>query len=81
MIHEFTSTREAYDASQCYVPTGDVLYVPSEGVVGVSYTWPFAITKEQGDLHGVVCVEVADPTLRHLAMDAAWELVRAAQHM
>lgn len=81
MIHEFTSTREAYDASQWYVPTGDVLYVPSEGVVGVSYTWPFAITDERGDLHGVGRMEDADPALRQLVMDAAWEFVRAAQHM
>lgn len=81
MIHEFTSTREAYDASQCYVPTGDVLYVPSEGVVGVSYTWPFAITDERGGLHGVVRMEDADPDLQQLVMDAAWEFVRAAQHM
>lgn len=48
MIHEFSDTREAYGASQCYVDTGDVLYVPSENVVGVSYTWPIAITDEWG---------------------------------
>ena len=81
MIHEFSSTQEAYDASQCYVDTGDVLHVPSENVVGVSYTWPFAITDERGDLHGVVRIEDADPALRQLVMDAAWEFVRAAQHM
>lgn len=81
MIHEFSSTQEAYDASQCCVDTGDILLIPDENVVGVSYTWPFAITDERGGLHGVVRMEDADPALRQLVMDAAWEFVRAAQHM
>lgn len=81
MIHEFSSTEEAYGASQCYVDTGDVLYVPSENVVGVSHTWPFAITDEWGDLHEVARIEDTYPALRQLIMDAAWEFVRAAQHM
>ena len=81
MIHEFSSTQEAYAASLCYVDMGDVLYVPSENVVGVSYTWPFAITDERGDLHEIARIEDVDPALRQLTMDAAWEFVRAAQHM
>ena len=81
MIHEFSSTRDAYDASQCYVDTGDVLYVPSESVVGVSYTWPIAITNEWEGLHTLAPIEDVDPDLQQLVMDAAWEFVRAAQHM
>ena len=81
MIHEFSCTEAAYAASQCYVDTGDVLYVPSENVVGVSYTWPFAITDEWEGLHVLAPIEDADPALRQLTMDAAWEFVRAAQHM
>jgi len=81
MIHEFSSTRDAYDASQCYVDTGDVLYVPAENVVGVSYTWPIAITDEWGGLHVLAPIEDVDPDLQQLVMDAAWEFVRAAQHM
>jgi hypothetical protein len=81
MLHEFSDTQEAYAASQCYVDTGDVLYVPSENVVGVSYTWPIAITAERGDLHEIVRIQDADPDLQQLVMDAAWEFVRAAQHM
>lgn len=81
MIHEFSSTQEAYDASQYCVDTGGVLYVPSESVIGVSYAWPFAITNERGDLHEIGRIQDTDPDLRQLAMDAAWEFVRAAQHM
>lgn len=54
-IWEFNSTGEAYDASQTDDLTqGDILYIPSEGVVGFVDTWPFAISKKSGDLHSVV---------------------------
>lgn len=55
-VHHFESTRDAYDASQCDedVSTGDILIIASEQVVGISYTWPFAVTKEAGGLHGVL---------------------------
>lgn len=83
MIHEFSSTRDAYDASRCYVDTGDVLYVPQENVVGVSYTWPFAITEGRGALHGLAPIDSLSPggeDLKQMAMDAAWEVVRASLH-
>ena len=52
-IHIFDSTGGAYDACQCddNVKRGDILYIPSEGVVGLADTWPIAITKEYGALH------------------------------
>ena len=81
MIHEFPCTEEAYGASQCYVDTGDVLFVPHENVVGVSYAWPIAITNERGDLHEIVRIQDAGPDLQQPVMAAAWEFVRAAQHM
>lgn len=80
MIYEFSDTQEAYAASM-YIDMGDVLYVPSENVVGVSYTWPCAITYEQGGLHEIARIQDTAPDLRQLVMDAAWEFVRAAQHM
>lgn len=51
--HIFDSTGEAYDATQCdqNIKNGDVFLIPSEKVVGVAYTWPFAVSKEHGKLH------------------------------
>lgn len=63
-VHEFGSTGEAYDASQCddNISDGDVLVVPSERVVGVLVrAWPVAVTPEHGELHGLLDgVEWAD---------------------
>jgi hypothetical protein len=52
-IHVFRSTGEAYDACNCddNVKTGDILIVPSEGVVGIADTWPFSITPNRGKFH------------------------------
>lgn len=53
MIHRFASTGEAYDATQCddEIRNGDVLVIVPEGVVGIADTWPFAVTKNFGELH------------------------------
>ena len=59
MIHYFTSSREAYDATMCgehfetdaEIKTGDILVIESEGVIGVADTWPIALTPECGSLH------------------------------
>lgn len=37
--------------SEVEVNTGDILVIPSEGVIGISATWPVAITKNSGELH------------------------------
>ena len=52
-VHEFHSTVEAYDATQCRdnIQRGDTLHIPREKVVGIADTWPLAITKEYGELH------------------------------
>ena len=54
-IHKFETTGEAYDATQCdpKVQKGDFLFIPSEGVIGIAETWPFALTKAHGALHVV----------------------------
>jgi hypothetical protein len=54
--HEFDSTAEAYDASQCddNINSGDVLIVKSERVVGVLVeAWPVAVTEAHGTMHAL----------------------------
>ena len=55
-IHQFASTKEAYDETQCSldVKSGDILLIPRENVVGVAYVWPFSITTKHGALHSLV---------------------------
>jgi len=51
-IRRFDSTGEAYDACQTgEAEKGDLLWIPSEGVVGFADTWPFAVTRQHGALH------------------------------
>jgi hypothetical protein len=53
-VHQFDSTGEAYDASQCRddIHDGDVLFVPSEGVAGFLFkAWPVAVTEAHGAFH------------------------------
>lgn len=51
--HLFDSTGAAYDTVQTddNIRAGDVLIIASEKVIGVAYTWPFAVTKDHGKLH------------------------------
>lgn len=55
-LHFFTSTGEAYDASQTRdeITDGDILIVPSENVIGFLYeAWPSVLngTPERGAFH------------------------------
>lgn len=52
-VHQFPDSGEAYDATQCDddIQDRDIIVVESERIVGVVWTWPFAVTKEQGKLH------------------------------
>ena len=53
-VYTFDTSRDAYDAIQVGdVPVGGVLHIPSEGIVGVADTWPFAVTEAYGSLHGL----------------------------
>lgn len=61
-VFTFTDSREAYDASQTHdeIHDGDVLYVPSQRIVGYLYmAWPVAVTTERGEFHGLT--EDCDP--------------------
>lgn len=54
-VHEFTSSSEAYDATQCdeWISDGDIVIIRNEGVAGIAHTWPFAITENCGCLHKI----------------------------
>ena len=53
--HAFATTGNAYDATQCdeAIATGDTLVILAEGVVGLAWTWPIAVTAAHGALHRV----------------------------
>jgi len=76
----FQSTGAAYDACQCddTIKNGDVLHCEREGVVGLAWTWPVAVTVEYGALH--TPAYVAKPQTWNLPGDAGWTLehIRAA---
>lgn len=54
-LHGFETTGNAYDACQCdeAIAKGDTLIVLSEGVVGIAWAWPIAVTAAHGVLHRV----------------------------
>lgn len=68
-IHVFDSTGEAYDDTQTRddIRDGDVLLIPSEGVVGfLNAAWPVAVTEAHGALHtlkgGLATLDTAEFT-------------------
>ncbi|MDE2563021.1 MAG: hypothetical protein KGL48_12320 [Sphingomonadales bacterium] len=54
-LHAFETSGNAYDACQCdeAIAKGDTLIVLPEGVIGVAWTWPIAVTAAHGALHRV----------------------------
>jgi len=54
-LHGFATTGNAYDACQCdeAIGKGDTLIVLPEGVIGIAWTWPIAVTAANGALHQV----------------------------
>lgn len=53
-VFQVDSTKEAYDMSQDgRAKNGDIFVVPSEEVIGISWTWPVAITEAHGELHTI----------------------------
>lgn len=67
--HTFNATGDAYDACQTGLPNNEALLIPSEGVVGLSGTWPIALTQAHGQLH-----TVAWDLLRDMDLTAACSL-------
>jgi len=75
-MNTFDSTGDAYDATQCddSIQNGDALVIQCEGVVGLAWTWPVAVTLQAGDLHAV------NGSAAGVVADAGWapEQIRAA---
>jgi len=67
-IFTFIDTGTAYDACQCdpLLHDGDTLLITNEKVVGIVWTWPVAVTKHLGHLHGISF----DPKM--VQKDAGW---------
>ena len=68
-LHGFATTGNAYDACQCdeAITTGDTLIVLTEGVVGLAWAWPVAVTAQPGNLHSIV--DKPGATLADIAQD------------
>jgi hypothetical protein len=66
-LHAFDSTGNAYDACQTdeRITTGDTLIILNEGVIGIAYTWPIAVTAARGALHALDTP--TDATLEEIA--------------
>ncbi|WP_312924375.1 hypothetical protein [Stutzerimonas nitrititolerans] len=71
-IHEFASSSDAYDSTQCdeSVRKGDALLIASEGVVGLAWTWPVAVTASAGELHELTDEDGIKPAA--VIQDAGW---------
>ncbi len=53
-MHAFSTTSKAYDGcNNGKVKNGELLFIAHRKVIGIADTWPVAITKEEGTLHGV----------------------------
>jgi hypothetical protein len=59
------------------IQKGDVLLIPTEHVVGIADTWPWAITEAHGDLHQLKEAEPIDPELAGLV--ALFNFARVAR--
>ena len=68
-LHALPTTGNAYDACQTDegIATGDTLVVLAEGVVGIAWTWPLAVTASAGNLHSAK--HDPDATVDQLATD------------
>jgi len=78
-IHMFDSSGEAYDTVQSdkSIEDGDILYIPSEGVVGIADTWPLAVTHNRGKLHHPSDTYFQDPN--SFEKEEIMEVVRFAK--
>lgn len=54
-IYAFETSGDAYDATQTdeRIANGDILLILTEKIVGIAYTWPYAITANCGRLHAI----------------------------
>ena len=75
-VHVHETTGEAYDDCQTDEghKGGDLIWVPSEGVVGICDTWPIAVTAAFGNLHQVVDWD------SYLTVDYRGDALKAEDH-
>lgn len=80
-VHSFPSSGAAYNACQSNdsIHDGDIIHVPNEGVVGLAGTWPAAVTKQIGQLHGFKDEIHADPRLLEIDQPDYADKMTAAQ--
>ena len=75
-MNTFDSTGDAYSSTQCddSIKKGDALVIQSEGVVGLAWIWPVAVTVKVGELHAV------EHSSAGVIADAGWtpEQIRTA---
>lgn len=57
----FSSSSTAYGHCQWdeEIKTGDTLLICGEGVVGLAWTWPLAVTVKDGEFHTIIPGETA----------------------
>ena len=80
MIERFSDSGDAYDASNSRLESGTVIVIESEGVVGLSWAWPVAITVNGGKLHDLDWKDDRAIVKRVLITDAemSWSNVKEA---
>lgn len=88
-VRVFASSGAAYDACQtdATLRSGTVLLVPTEQIVAIAWTWPVAVTRNDGELHRLEDdgrtanlrekapdVFAAIPSAGNLALSLGWDL-------
>lgn len=71
--HTFGCTGEAYDSCQCdeSIKTGDILVIEGEGVVGLAWAWPIAVTEACGNFHTITQGSNASHVAEMMEVDRA----------
>lgn len=80
-VWEISDSVTAYDLCQTEddIKIGDVLYIPSEKIVGFAGVWPIAITDNCGELHKVKADKHIDGvTYARIELKASDENIKAA---
>jgi len=85
-VRIFPTSGAAYDACQSdeTMTAGTIFMVPCEGIVGISWAWPVAVTRSAGHLHTLENdsrtadldpeVKQAVPAAATLALAFGWDL-------
>ena len=83
-VWELSDSITAYNACQTEndIRVGDVLYIPSEKIVGFADVWPIAVTDNCGELHKVNAERYIDGlTYARIQLQSSDENIKAAQEL